>query len=106
MDVPDTREMMVKQATIMIVSMVYVVLSTLKRLRDELEPDTEPNPLMYSLRADAEQHRQRTLKAIYNSTDVECASMLRMRRKPFFVLCETFRSRGLLHDNAGVSVDE
>jgi hypothetical protein len=83
MDVPDTREMMVKQATIMIVSMVYVVLSTLKRLRDELEPDTEPNPLMYSLRADAEQHRQRTLKAIYNSTDVECASMLRMRRKPF-----------------------
>jgi hypothetical protein len=24
----------------------------------------------------------------------------------FFCLCETFRSRGLLHDNAGVSVEE
>jgi hypothetical protein len=32
--------------------------------------------------------------------------MLRMRRKTFFCLCETFRSRGLLHDNAGVSVEE
>lgn len=106
MDVPETREMMVRQATGMIVTMVSVVVSTLKRMRDEPEPDTEPNPLLYSLRADAEQHRQRTLQAIYNSTDVECVSMLRMRRKPFFCLCETFRSKGLLHDNAGVSVEE
>jgi hypothetical protein len=75
MDVPETREMMVRQATGMIVSMVSVVVSTLKRLRDEPEPHTEPNPLLYSLRADAEQHRQRTLQAIYNSTDVECVSM-------------------------------
>jgi hypothetical protein len=86
MDVPDTHEMMVKQATSMIVSMVSVVVSTLKRLRDEPQPDIEPNPLLYSLRADAEQHRHRTLQAIYNSTDVECVSMLRMRRKPFFLL--------------------
>jgi hypothetical protein len=41
----------------MVVSMVCVVVPTLKRLRDESEPDTEPNPLLYSLRADAEQHR-------------------------------------------------
>jgi hypothetical protein len=80
MDVPVTREMMVRQATGMIESMVSVVFSTLKRLRYEPEPDTDPNPLLYSLRADAEQHRQRTLQAIYNSTDVECVSMLRMRR--------------------------
>jgi hypothetical protein len=85
MDVGESREMMVRQATGMVVSMVSVVVTTLKRLRDEPEPDTEPNPLLYSLRADAEEHRQRTLQAIYNSTDVECVSMLRMRRKPFFV---------------------
>jgi hypothetical protein len=90
----------------MVVSMVSVVVSTLKRLRDEPEPDTEPNSLLYSLRADAEKHRQRTLQAIYNSTDVERVSMLKMRRKPFVCLCETFRSKGLLHDNAGVSVEE
>jgi hypothetical protein len=61
MDVPVTREMMVRQATGMIVSMLSVVVSTLKRLRDEPEPNTEQNPILYSLRADAEQHRQRTL---------------------------------------------
>jgi hypothetical protein len=55
MDVLETHEMMVRQATGMIVSMVSVIVSTLKRLRDEPEPDIEPNPLMYSLRADAEQ---------------------------------------------------
>jgi hypothetical protein len=54
MDVLETHEMMVRQATGMIVSMVSVIVSTLKRLRDEPESDTEPNPLMYSLRADAE----------------------------------------------------
>jgi hypothetical protein len=57
MDVGESREMMVRQATGMVVSMVSVV-STLQRLRDEPERDTEPNPLLYSLRADAEEHRQ------------------------------------------------
>ena len=57
MDVSDTHDIMVRQATGMIVSMVSVVVSTLKRLRDEPEPDTEPNPLLYDLRSDAEQHR-------------------------------------------------
>jgi len=64
MDVSDTRDIMVRQATGMIVSMVSVVVSTLKRLRDEPEPDTEPNPLLYDLRSDAEQHRQRTVELV------------------------------------------
>ena len=64
MDVSDTRDIMVRQATGMIVSMVSVVVSTLKRLRDEPEPDTEPNPLLYDLRSDAEQHRLRTVELV------------------------------------------
>jgi hypothetical protein len=40
MDVGESREMMVRQATGMVVTMVSVVVSTLKRLRDEPEPDT------------------------------------------------------------------
>jgi len=90
--------MMVRQATWMIVCMVSIVVSTLKRVRDEpeSEPDLKPNPLLYDLRSDAEHHRQTTLQAIYHSTDVECVSMLRMRRMPFFSLCNLFRSRGLL----------
>ena len=64
MDVSDTRDMMVRQATGMIVSMVSIVVSTLKRLRDEPELDTELNPLLYDLRSDAEQHRQRTVELV------------------------------------------
>jgi hypothetical protein len=40
MDVGESREMMVRQATGMVVTMVSVVVSTLKRLSDEPEPDT------------------------------------------------------------------
>jgi hypothetical protein len=54
MDVFNTCDMMVRQATGVIVSMVFIVVSTLKRLRDEPEPDTEPNPLVYDLRNDVE----------------------------------------------------
>ena len=104
----ENRAMMVRQATGMIVSMVSVVVSTLKRVRNEheTEPDLDPNPLLYDLRSDAEQHRQRTLQVIYHSIDVECVSMLRMRRMPFFSLCNIFRTRALLQENAGVSIEE
>lgn len=81
--------MMVRQAAGLVVSMVYVVVSILKRKRGDLEPEFEPNPNQYRLRSDGEQHRQRTLETIYHSSDVECISMIRMRRAPFFpsVIC-------------------
>ena len=85
MDPFENRQMMAKQAA----SMVSVVVSRIKRSRPE------PDPLLYDLKSDAEQHRQQTLQAIYNSTDVECISMLRMRRAPFF-LCATYLELGAL----------
>jgi hypothetical protein len=94
--VAKNRAMMVRQATGMIVTMVSVVVSTLKRKRPNSEDEHEPNPLLYNLRSDGEQHRQRTLLAIYHSSDVECIAMIRMRRAPFFGLCNLFRTRGLL----------
>lgn len=104
----ENRAMLVRQATGMIMSMVSVVVSTMKRKRRDPETDDEdePNPLLYDLRSDAEAHRQRTLLAIYHSTDVECLSVIRMKRQPFFALCNTFRVRGLLQDSAGVSIEE
>jgi hypothetical protein len=54
-----------------------------------------PNPLLLAIRAEAEQHRQHTLNAIYNSTDIECLSMLRMTRAPFLVYA-IFLDRGAL----------
>ena len=78
MDPYENHDMMVRQAVGMVVVMVSVVVSRIKRSR------LEPDPLLYELKTDAEQHRQQTLQAIYNSTDAECISMLRMRRAPFF----------------------
>ena len=100
MDPSENHDMMVRQVASMVVVMVYVVVSRLKRKRPK------PDSLLYDLKSDAEQHRQQTLQAIYNSTDVECISMLRMRRAPFFSLCNLFRTRGLVLETTGCIVEE
>ena len=43
---------------------------------------------------------------IYHSTDIECISMIRMKRAPFFELVKMFRERSLVTDRDGVSVEE
>jgi hypothetical protein len=55
MDPSETREMMAKQVASMVVVMVSVVVSRMKRSR------SEPNPLLYEPKSDVEQHRQQTL---------------------------------------------
>jgi hypothetical protein len=99
MDPSKNREMMAKQAAGMVVVMVSVVVSRIKRSRPK------PDPLLYEL-TDAEQHRQQTLQVIYNSTDAEYISMLRMRRAPFFSLCNLFRTRALVPETTGCTVEE
>jgi hypothetical protein len=47
---------MSKQATAMVIVMVSFVTTRLKRKKPE--PKTEPNPLLYALRNEVEQHRQ------------------------------------------------
>ena len=100
MDPSENREMMARQVAGMVVVMVSVVVSRIKRSRPK------PDQLLYELKTDAEQHRQETLQAIYNSTDAKCIAMLRMRRAPFFSLCNLFRTRGLVPEIAGCTVDE
>ena len=100
-----SREQLCRQAAALTVVMVSFVSSRLKRKRRE--PETHiPDPLALALRDENEQHRVRTLNNIYNSTDAECISMLRMKRAPFFALCQTFRERSLVTDREGVSVEE
>jgi hypothetical protein len=48
--------MICKQAAAMVVVMVSFVTTKLKRKKPEHE--TEPNPLLYALRNEVEQHRQ------------------------------------------------
>jgi hypothetical protein len=104
MNPSDSREMIRKQATALVVVLVAFVSSRLKRKRPS--HGTEPNPLLLAIRAEAEQHRQQTLNAIYNSTDIECFSMLRMTRTSFFSLCNLFRQRSLIGGRDGCSVEE
>jgi hypothetical protein len=50
--------------------------------------------------------RQANLNKIYNCNDIECVNMLRMRRAPFFNLCNLLRDRNLLRDTINSSVEE
>ena len=99
-----SHEMMCRQAIALVVVMVSFVTSRLKRKRSI--PDTKPDPLVYALRDEANQHRQQTLNLIYNSNDGECLSMLRMTRAHFFALCNLFKARSLVSDREGVTVEE
>lgn len=100
MDGAQKREVLAKQAATLVVVMTSFVASRIRR------PIPEPNPLLYALKCEAEQHRQRTLQAIYKSTDRECVSMIRMSRAPFFALCDLSRQRGLVPETTGCSVEE
>ena len=81
MDPSVSHEMMCRQAAALVVVMVSFVTNRLKRKR----ADSEPDPLLYALRDEADQHRQQTLNLIYNSNDGECLSMLRMTKAPFLL---------------------
>ena len=91
---------MASQATSMVVVMVALVSSKLKRAKEEDEP------ISYGPRLEADEHREKNFSLIYNSTDAECIAMLRMSRVPFFSLCNLFRQRGLVLDSINFSVEE
>jgi hypothetical protein len=88
---------MARQTAAMVVVMLSFMMTRLRRLSAKAEP------IVYGPRAVAEKHRQETLQMTYNSTDVECLSMLRMTRAPFFNLCNMFRQRGLVRETSGLS---
>ena len=60
----------------------------------------------YGPMADRDQQRMNNLNYIYNSDEVHCVNLLRMRKAPFFHLCDLFRSRDLLSDSIHASVEE
>jgi len=99
MEFEQQRSAIAKQAAAMVVVMVALVSSKLKRHRGEDEP------ISYGPRLEAE-HREKNISLIYNSTDAECIAMLRMSRAPFFALCNLFRQRGLVLDTINSSVEE
>lgn len=93
---------MASRASALVAVMVALVISKLKRAREE--EDVEP--IVCGSRLEADEHRARNLRLIYNSTDTKCLAMLRMGRAPFFSLCNLFRQRGLVQDPINASVEE
>jgi hypothetical protein len=85
----------------MVVVMASIVCSVVKRPREE-----DHEPIRYGPRLEADEHRAKNLRLIYNSTDGECIAMLRMGRAAFFSLCNLFRDRGLVMDSTNASIEE
>ncbi|WVZ89944.1 hypothetical protein U9M48_036289 [Paspalum notatum var. saurae] len=46
------------------------------------------------------------LRFIYESDDTHCVNLLRMKRAPFFQLCDLFRTRVLLRDSIHSTIEE
>lgn len=62
--------------------------------------------ISYGPLAQRDEIRQHNLMFIYNSDDTKCLDLLRMRRAPFFQLCDLFRTRELLKDSIHSTVEE
>jgi len=58
----------------------------------------------YGPMVERDEQRINNLRYIYESDDVHCVNLLRMRRAPFFQLCDLFRTRELVTDSIHASV--
>ena len=83
------------------VSVVYAYLMTRLRAARSSQPR-----ISYAPMSAMDLERQANLNKIYNCNDTECINMLRMRRAPFFNLCNMFRERNMLRDTIHSSVEE
>ena len=62
--------------------------------------------ITYAPMSTRDEHWQNNLAFIYHSSDIQCVELLRMRRTPFFQLCDLFRSRELLKDTIHCCIEE
>jgi hypothetical protein len=62
--------------------------------------------ISYAPMIDMEMKRNDYLSSIYHKDDTSCLRMLRLRRAPFFLLCDTLKQRSLLSDNIHCCVEE
>jgi hypothetical protein len=85
---------------------VAYMLSRLRVGRFHPDDEEEDNPCDWIPRVVTDGERQANLDKIYNCTDVESVSMLRMRKAPFFNLVKLFRERSLLEDTIHYCVEE
>ncbi|WVZ51102.1 hypothetical protein U9M48_002280, partial [Paspalum notatum var. saurae] len=95
----ERRMLVVKAAAFVAVIYAY----TMNKLR--FGRGSRPT-LTYGPMSARDQERQANLNLLYNCNDVESVNMLRMRRAPFFNLCNLLRDRSLLKDTIHCCVEE
>lgn len=62
--------------------------------------------ISYGPMAARDRERMNNLRFIYHSDDTTCVDLLRMKRAPFFRLCDLFRQRALLQDSIHSRIEE
>ncbi|TVU04908.1 hypothetical protein EJB05_48052, partial [Eragrostis curvula] len=100
MDPGEQRRMTVVKAAAF-VTVIYAWLMAMLRMGGGSSARITYGPL-----SAMDEERQKNLNKIYNCNDIECVNMLRMRRAPFFNLCNLLRSRNLLRDSINSCVEE
>jgi len=100
MDLEEKRRILFARAAALITAMYALLFARLRMLQSQ-RPQISYGPM--SIR---DEERQRNLNLIYNYNDIECVNMLRMRRAPFFSLCNLLREKKLLADNINSCVEE
>lgn len=83
------------------IAVVYAYFMSRLRVAQRSRPS-----ITYAPKSTMDVERHANLDKIYNCNDVECLSMLRMRRTPFLTLCNQLRDRHLLRDSIHSSVEE
>ncbi|KAL6661145.1 hypothetical protein ACP70R_000529 [Stipagrostis hirtigluma subsp. patula] len=100
MDLAERRRRLVARAG-SLVAVIAAWMFMWYRRRMLAPPAVTYGPMLERDRVRAEQ-----LRFIYHSDDVQCVELLRMKRAPFFQLCDLFRSRQLLRDSIHTSIEE
>ena len=89
-----------RAATVVVVVVVACFFMWFRRRAEDARSVT------YGPMAARDQQRMNNLRYIYESDDVHCVNLLRMKRAPFFQMCDLFRSRQLVTDSIHASVEE
>jgi hypothetical protein len=100
MDLEQKRRLLFARAAALITAM-YALLFARIRIHHSARPTITYGPM-----SQMDEERQKNLDLIYNYNDIECVNMLRMRRAPFFRLCNLLRERSLLRDTINSCVEE
>ncbi|KAL6637093.1 hypothetical protein ACP70R_024665 [Stipagrostis hirtigluma subsp. patula] len=100
MDVSSVMATRRRQAAAFVVAVAVWMFLWFRRRRQEARSVT------YGPMLERDVQRQNNLRFIYESDDTRCVDLLRMRRAPFFQLCDLFRSRELLRDSIHSTIEE